>query len=490
MFHSVVEAVMYYGEHLSDKIAIITDGSKVTYGELSHRILSYAAQLSEHGVKNGDKVILAADYSECFVGVYFAVHWLGAVSIVVDRNATVLSLSPLLQGLMPQLVILNHADSGVKTYEMFQSMGSNCPKGTFTAGAWADILYTTGTTGTPKGVILSHKNEVAGACNVINGGEMKQNDRNLLTMPLHHAFGLTTLRAILYKGSTAVLQDGIASLKKMNHNIRENHCNSLYLVPAALRILYFQTRQRLDLLLGTLEKIEFCTSPLDRKMRLVLAEQLQGIRLYNSYGATESARTIYMRLDQNTDKLDAIGQAVQNVSVNIVDEAHREIVSSRRHIGHLAICGDMNMVGYFNDKQATEQVLEDGIFYSEDLGYIDEDGYIYLAGRNNDVMNIGGEKVSPLEIENTALDYGGVSECACIGVDDPEGVRGHVPVLFVVGTGNQCFSDSVLKEYLGKYLEHYKVPYQIIEVKEIPKNYVGKIERKRLFELWRSMDNK
>lgn len=481
---------MYHGKHLSDKTALITDSSKVTYGELRKKILSYAAQLSEYGVKNGDRVILAADYSERFVSVYFAVHWLGAVSIVVDRNATELSLSPLLQGLLPELIILNHSDSGGKTYEIFQDTDGSCSKGTFTASAWADILYTTGTTGTPKGVILSHKNEVAGACNVINGGEMEQNDRNLLTMPLHHAFGLTTLRAVLYKGSTAILQDGIASLKKMNQNIRKNRCNSLYLVPAALRILYFQTRQRLDLLLGTLDKIEFCTSPLDKKMRLVLSEQLKGIRLYNSYGATESARTVYMRLDQNTDKLDAIGQAVQNVSVHIVDEAHQVIVSSRNCIGHLAICGDMNMVGYFNDNQATEQVLEDGIFYSEDLGYMDEDGYIYLAGRNNDVMNIGGEKVSPLEIENTALDYEGVSECACIGVEDPEGVRGHVPVLFVVETGNQRFSDSVLKEYLGKYLEHYKMPYRIIEVKEIPKNYVGKIDRKRLSELWQSMNNK
>lgn len=484
MFDSVVEAIMYHGEYLYDKAAVIIDGLKVTYGELAQRIQSYAAQLSEQGIKNGDKVVLAADYTECFVGVYFAVHWLGATSIVVDRNASSASLSSLIRTLMPQLIILNHTDNDVETYEIFKGTNDSSSQGMFTKSSWADILFTTGTTGAPKGVILSHKNEVAGALNVINGGDMTQGDINLLTMPLHHAFGLTTLRAILYKGSTAVLQDGVASLKKMNGNIRENHCNSLYMVPAALRVIYFQTRQRLDLLLGTLEKIEFCTAPLDKKMRLILSEQLNGIRLYNSYGATESARSVYMRLDKNTDKMDAIGQAAEGVSISIVNDDHQVIASSRKNIGHLAIRGDMNMVGYFNDIQATKQVLDKGVFYSEDLGYMDKDGYIYLAGRNNDVINIGGEKVSPLEIENVALDCEGVSECACIGAEDPEGVRGYVPVLFVVSDIDGDFFDNKVRSYMEEHLESYKVPYKIVEVSEIPKNYMGKIDRRKLKDLW------
>ncbi len=484
MFGSIVEAIAYYGEHQGDKIAVVTDCTQVNYEELWEKIQQYAAVLSKQGICNGDKIVLAADYSVQFVEVYFAVHWLGAVSVVVEKNASLSSISHLVQSLSPQYIILNQAEEGAKTYEVFNVTSCDMVRGKFSPDSLADILFTTGTTGTPKGVMLSHQNEVAGALNVISGGGMVQEDRNLLTMPLHHAFGLTTLRAVLYKGSTAVLQDGVASLKKMNDNIQKKQCNCVYMVPSALRVLYFQTRQRLDLLLGTVEKIEFCTAPLDKKMRLVLSEQLKDVRLYNSYGATESARTVYMRLDQNTEKMDAIGKAVEGVSICIVDDERKVIHSSKQNFGHLAICGAMNMIGYYDDPRMTKQVLENGIFYSEDMGYMDEDGYIYLVGRNNDVINTGGEKVSPLEIENAALEYDGVQECACIGVKDPKDVLEYVPVLYVVREIDKNFSVSMLQVYLEERLENYKVPYKIIEVAEIPKNHIGKIDREKLRSLW------
>lgn len=430
------------------------------------------------------RLFLARDYSSRFVEVYFAVHWLGAVSVVVEKNASLSSISHLVQSLSPRTIILNQAEEGTKTYQMFDVTIPDTVRGKFTPDSLADILFTTGTTGTPKGVMLSHKNEVAGALNVISGGEMVQEDRNLLTMPLHHAFGLTTLRAVLYKGSTAVLQDGVASLKKMNDNIQKKQCNCIYMVPSALRVLYFQTRQRLDLLLGTVEKIEFCTAPLDKKMRQVLSEQLKDVRLYNSYGATEAARTVYMRLDQNTEKMNAIGKAVENVSISIVDEERKVIHSSKQNFGHLAIHGDMNMIGYYDDPLMTKQVLENGIFYSEDLGYMDENGYIYLVGRNNDVINTGGEKVSPLEIENAALEYDGVQECACIGVRDPKEILEYVPILFIVKELDKNFRISMLLKHLEECLENYKVPYKVIEVEEIPKNQIGKIDRGKPQSLW------
>ena len=484
MFGSVVEAIVDHGEHLCDKAAIITDSSEITYGEMRQKIQQYAALLSERGIKSGDKVVLAADHTGDFIALYFAIHWLGAICVVVEREASKASIAQLLQSISPQLIILNRPENAVETYNAFEDVHDICSRGVFTEDSWADVLYTTGTTGIPKGVILSHKNEVAGALNVINGGEMSEQDRNLLTMPLHHAFGLTTLRAILYKGGTAILQDGVASLKKMNDNIKNKGCNCVYMVPAALRVIHFQTREKLDLLLGALDKIEFCTAPLDKKMRKILNEQLEGVRLYNSYGATESARSVYMRLDLQVEKMDAIGQAVKGVSISIVNDDHEKIVSSKQNIGHLAICGDMNMAGYYNDPKLTETVLSEGIFYSEDLGYMDEDGYIYLAGRNNDVINIGGEKVSPLEIENIALDCEGVGECACIGIKDPQDVLGHVPILFVVHNISEVSFDNIIRSYMEGHLESYKMPYKIIEVDEIPKNYMGKIDRKKLQDLW------
>lgn len=484
MFGSVVEAVMHFAEQLCNKTAIVTDNSEITYNDLKQGILSYASQLSERGIKNGDKVILASNHTVQFVEMYCAVHWLGAVNVVVEKKASIKSLSQLIESISPKLIILNQAEIGADCYDSFTVSDFTITKGNYEPGSLADILFTTGTTGMPKGVMLSHRNEVAGALNVITGGEMSQQDINLLTMPLHHAFGLTTLRAVLYNGGTVVLQDGVASVKKINENIHVHSCNTIYMVPAALRVLYFQTRQRLDLLLGDIEKIEFCTAPLDKKMRLVLSEQLKGTRLYNSYGATESARTVYMRLDKNPEKITAIGRAVENVSIWIVDDDRRKIDSSKTHFGHLAIRGNMNMMGYYNDPKTTQSVLSKGIFYSEDLGYMDKDGYIYLIGRNNDVINTGGEKVSPLEIENTALEYIGVRECACIGVEDMRGILGYIPVLYITEETGHTVDVGNLKKYLEGHLEHYKVPHEIIVIDEIPKNQIGKIDRGSLKKLW------
>lgn len=482
MFDSVVEAIAYHAMHSGSKTAVIADAGSVTYEELWLKIKQFAAVLLKKGIQSGDKIILSADYTVQFVEVYFAAHWLGAVNVVVEKTASMQSVAPLQQSLSPRFVILNQAEA--ETYDTLKVSDDITSKGSFTSDSLADILFTTGTTGVPKGVMLSHRNEVAGAHNVINGGEMVAKDVNLLTMPLHHAFGLTTLRAVLYKGGTAVLQDGVASLRKTVENIRKNSCNCIYMVPAALRVLYFQTRQRLDLLLGDIEKLEFCTAPLDKKMRGILSEQLKGVRLYNSYGATESARSVYMRLDQNIDKAEAIGRAVQDVFIRIVDEKRKEMNSSRQNVGHLAVCGDMNMLGYYDDPVMTGQVLDQGIFYSEDLGYMDEEGYIYLAGRNNDVINIGGEKVSPFEIENTALEYVGVRECACIGVKDPQDVLGDVPVLYITEEAGSRVDASDLHKYLEDHLENYKIPYEIIVIDEIPKNHIGKIDRAGLKKNW------
>lgn len=182
--------------------------------------------------------------------------------------------------------------------------------------------------------------------------------------------------------------------------------------------------------------------------------------------------------------MNAIGKAVENVSISIVDEERKVIHSSKQNFGHLAIHGDMNMIGYYDDPLMTKQVLENGIFYSEDLGYMDENGYIYLVGRNNDVINTGGEKVSPLEIENAALEYDGVQECACIGVRDPKEILEYVPILFIVKELDKNFRISMLLKHLEECLENYKVPYKVIEVEEIPKNQIGKIDRGKLQSLW------
>jgi len=482
MYNSIVEAIFKHAEKTPDKIAVVSK-EEITYVNLAKRIKSRANILTKANVKAGNKVMLATNYDMSFIETYFAIHMLGATSVVVEENANIESVRHILEEIKPHHIFLNgEGESSYSNLDEIKIDNECFDHNVVKVNAPADILYTTGTTGTPKGVVLSHKNELAGARNVINGGEMRETDVNLLTMPLHHAYGLTTLRSILYCGGTVVLQKGIASLKSLLNNLREYKCNAVYMVPSAINILQVATKNNLSLLFSKIDKLELCTAPVDAVMRRSLFRQLSGVRLYNSYGATEAARTIYLRMDIHQDKLTAIGRAVEGVEIVIVDNDGNEIQSSRENPGRIAIKSEVVMEGYYGDKNMTDLVLKKGMFLSGDIGYKDEAGFVYLLGRCNDIINVGGEKVSPIEIENAILECEGILECACVSVEDKE-TLGNVPIAFVVMDKNFSWDEKKLKTELKGKLENFKIPSVIIKIDAIPKNHVGKINRLKLMEM-------
>jgi long-chain acyl-CoA synthetase len=173
------------------------------------------------------------------------------------------------------------------------------------------------------------------------------------------------------------------------------------------------------------------------------------------------------------------------IEIKIVDENRNEIASSIDNPGKVMVKGDMVMKGYWNNEEATKNAIKDGWLVINDYGYIDDKGYVYILGRADDVININGEKVSPLEIEEAANLFEGVSESCCIGVDDPLGLGRQVPVLYVTMKENTSFSEKEIQAHLSKHLEKYKLPYKIICIDEIPVNERGKYLRRELALLWR-----
>lgn len=141
------------------------------------------------------------------------------------------------------------------------------------------------------------------------------------------------------------------------------------------------------------------------------------------------------------------------------------------------------MEGYWIEPELTDETIRDGWLYTNDLIYIDEDGFVFMLGRADDIINVGGEKVSPIEVENMAQEYDGVKECACIGVDDPEGITGQVPVLYVVAENGMVDEDALLK-YLAERMEKYKLPQEFIQVDELPWNKMQKLDRKALHRMY------
>lgn len=479
MENSIVEAIIRHGQEQPEKIAIIIGKEKLTYQSMKKKILQKATFLKTQGLLKGDKVVLAADPVFEYFIYYFAVHLIGAIAVPVEKRTTEEKITDILDETQPKFIKLQYDKEPLKKNEVIEEIGSSY---NIESDSVADIIYTTGTTGHAKGVMLTHKNMIAGTKNVINGGEVKAEDINLLPVPLHHAYGLTTMRTILYKGGTLVIQDGFASLRAMHMNIHENGCTCAYLIPAVIPMLLQQTRDNLPALLGKLGKIEFCTAPLDIHTRKLLLKQLPNVRIYNSYGATEAARVIYLKVSEEQNKMDSIGKAVPGVQINIVNVKNYKEVLGPGRIGRLAVQGAVIMKGYYHSPNLSSQVLKNSLFLTGDIGYMDQEGYVYLLGRENDVLNIGGEKVSPQEIEDVALESGMIKECACIAKKDTNSVLGDVPVLFVVGKNPQEDVGPLLKKYLSEYLERFKIPADIISLSELPRNYMGKLDRNQLKE--------
>jgi long-chain acyl-CoA synthetase len=438
--------------------------------------------------------------SASYVSAYLACHYLGAVAVPVAKDAVADSIIWMKSMCEAAGVFLDEAaatagvtdcgDLRALNAQVFGEAPEIVPP---QPHAPADILLTTGTTGGPKGVVLTYCNIKAAIGNVIAGQQLRRDDRVLIPVPINHSFGIRVLRAVLYAGATVVLANGFNSLKSLYGFIHEHACTGMCCVPAAMSLLYQQTRGAIHRLLGSLSYIECCTAPLSRDLKERLLADLPTTRIINSYGSTEAAGVLYIDYRAHPEKLGSVGSPSPGVTVSIVDEACHEIASSPEHPGRLAIGGDVVMSGYWHDEERTQAAVVQGRLMTNDMAYIDPDGYVFLLGRMDDVINVGGKKVSPFEIENAARLFDGLRDCCCIAVEDPAGVLGQVPALFVsfaapavseTALHAAALRAAMLREHLGRHLEAYKVPFGIIPLEEIPKNYMGKYERKKLVAIW------
>lgn len=218
-------------------------------------------------------------------------------------------------------------------------------------------------------------------------------------------------------------------------------------------------------------------------MRKRLLELLPHTQIHNTWGSTETGGALFLNLSEHPDKLTSAGKPLESIDLKVVDREGNTVEGRNiDNAGRMALRGRMQMAGYYNMPDATAQTLVDGWLLTNDIVYMDQDGYVYMLGRADDIINVGGEKVSPIEVEQIAQEFSGVRACACIGVDDPDGVTGKAPVLYVVPESG--FQKAELIRYLASRLEHYKLPKQYILVPTLPKNRMQKLDRNALKSMW------
>lgn len=500
MIETLIQRVKHLAVERQTKLAVAFKNETLTYGELYDKVLKVASRMRELGIEKGDRVLFSAVSKPEMVVIYLAIQLVSAVAVFVDKNSTPANAVKIYKDAKAKLFFTDKPIRGFENECMIYSLkqvyseeGSEVIAYTEPdEGDLAEIIYTSGTTGKAKGCMLTYKSVYFIWKNTIDGIGMLEDDIILLPLPLNHSFALRVLRAGLYLGATVVLQNGFTFAKEIENNLDRYSCTSVAIVPASVETISRQMQDKFSDIMGRFRYIEVSAGSLSVEQRKRLTSQLPNTIIHNTWGSSESGGALFINvsdiISNDPSKIAALGKPLKGIDVITIDEKGEIFESDPSHPGRMAICGDMQMVGYWNQPELTAQTLRDGWLLTGDMIYRDMDGYLYMIGRADDIINVGGEKVSPIEVENAAGEFSGISECACIGVADPEGVLGSVPILFFSST-NKCTEES-LRKFLSSKLEKYKIPVKFIEMIELPRNAMQKVDRAALKRIWEEQGEK
>ena len=481
---SIVEAVAKWAAQRPERVAVIAERQQITYEELWKEIRGFAAYLRSVGLKKGDRVVVKAKHATWYAVACLGIHLAGCTFIPVEKHIGIEGLKSIAQRLSTAMVISDVNLAGVPYRILDSSSVLMLAESNFDETAsfdfpqpkdMCDILFTTGTTGKPKGVMLSHRAVVAVAENVQHGIGIVDGNVYLIPSPMDHAAGIRNLYLCMLTGTTAVLLDGYANMKMLFDYIRDYYVTGVYLPPSAVRMILLLAGKELAKYAEQIQFVYTSSAPFPEADKERLTGLLPNTRLYYAYGCSEAGRSCIIDYSKLRGRDNCAGKPNINTRVFIVDDDRNEIQSSVNNQGLIAITGDTVMEGYYNDPELTARTLVDGVVYTNDVGYI-AGGYLYVMGRRDDVINVGGLKIAPTEVESVARRFPGVAECVCYPVKDK--LSGVSPKMNIVEEPGADVDTAALQEYMLAQLESYKVPKRVEKVDSIAKTANGKIDRK------------
>ncbi len=484
-------------QEIPDKIAVTDRKGSVTYGVLWKRICSAADILCRNGMKRESRVVISADSSVDFAIIFIAVQASGGISIPIDRSLRgekaeellrtadadiFISLSRKKNISTDKVRVMTYADITENITEEFREFDFVLPNEDETA----EIIFTTGTTGKPKGAVHTYRSISANIQMTYDGVGIKSDDVILIPIALSHSYGLRVFRSALYAGAEVVLQNGALFFDELERNIRKNHCTGLAYITVGIEMMLSQLgEEKTADILGGLRYIEFSAGALPLNMRQRLCVLLKNTDILNTWGSTETGGALFINVSKDKNTYSA-GRTINGAEAAIAD-ADGNISRKNNISGRLALKGEMVMSEYIGAPELTEAVFHDGWLLTGDIVSINEDGYVLFEGRADDIINCGGEKISPSEIEHTALGYGDIEEAVCVGVRDD--MFGEVPVIYIKPMEDRTITVDEIKKHMSRNLEHMKLPRDIIITDNIPHNSMGKIERKKLKAMYERQNN-
>ncbi len=479
--------------HFPNRPALSDDGNDITYSEFNHRANLVASGLVASGVKPGEHIGLLAPNSADWLIFYFGVLKAGAVAVTFSSLLSPDEMTLLINHSRPRFLFtsedkLSHLSGLMKTgvpekticgggdveLQQLMSLGNGSFKSLDRNRTdTASVLYTGGTTGTPKGVMLTHENINTSAHNVAFSEHSTETDRVLCFLPFNHVFGqMHIMNATIFScGCLEILP--AFDLDRILAATQSGRITKLFSVPTVYARLL-----TLDGLKEKMGGVRYCFSAAASMAAEIVRQwkERTGLTIYEGYGLTESASAVtYNHYYRHV--IGSVGTTVPGVEVEIRDKNGNRLHQGQE--GEICIRGHNIMKGYLNNPEETKTVFwEDGWFRSGDVGLLDEDGYLFIVDRIKDMIITGGENVYPREVEEVLYTRQEVEACAVVGVPDKE--WGERVIAFIAPKPGQKVVPEELKAYLKSRLSPFKVPKEFIVVSELPKSPAGKILKREL----------
>ena len=474
---TIEEQIFDQVQNIPDKVALISGDTEITYSQLWDYGLCAAEKLKQdYHLKKGDRVILSAAGNIEFVYAYFGVHIAGGICVPIDPDTNQTRFEYIEKSTTP-VCVMGLLHNVKKETIPFTDVVNGTSKATYIVpeqSQVADILFTTGTTGAPKGVALSYNNLSAAARNINAFIGNTSSDVELLALPVSHSFGLGRLRCSLSKGATVVMLGTFANVKKFFKEMARCQVTMFAMVPASWGFIKKMSGKYIGKFADQLKFIEIGSSFMPVEDKELLMSLLPKTRICMHYGSTEASRSAFMEFHTYKDNLLSIGKASPNVEIKIFTSQGTPAALGEE--GEVCVKGEHVTCSYWNETpERFASDFYDGYFRTGDCGTMDAEGNIYLKSRIKEMINVGGKKVSPMEVEDILNTIPGIKESACIGIPDPGIVLGEVVKAFIVADDN--LSDEEIMQQLRPQLEVYKLPVEIERINAIPKTGSGKIQR-------------
>jgi len=479
--HSLGRGVRYY----SERTAIMSGEKRLTFRELHDRVAKIAGALCRHGFGSGDRLALLLPNVPEYIELAYACAWLGVIAVPLNTRLTAPEIDHILADANPRGLI-RHSSLPVPTVktpwqlvlneEPLDVQSDIPPDPIYNPEALLALVYTSGTTGRPKGVALTHANVLANVHFLNYWMPYQEGGVYLHAAPMFHIVDFPLLFAAPAFGTYQVTIPKFTP-QSFCEIVASERVSYTLLVPTMINMLtQFSELKNYDL--SSLERLGYGGSPMAPELIHRVREILPNLKLVQGYGLSETGfLTGLLDHEHTPDRLLSCGRSCPGIDVRIVDESGKELVAGQR--GELVARGANVMHGYWNIPDETTRAFREGMFRTGDIGYQDADGYFFIMDRLKDMIVTGGENVYCGEVEAVIYSHPAVSEAAVFGVPDPK--WGELVMACVVLKAGATLSAADLIAFCRKSLAHYKVPHRIeFSDTPLPKSGTGKILKRIL----------